>query len=278
MNKVPYISSHITQIHPTICRIAQITDFHLFSTPKQSLLGMETRQSFEKTCQKIQQEKTPTDFLLATGDLVQDASKQAYHYLSDYLKTLLFPSFWLAGNHDKKSYMNEYLVGQNVSSNKHILTPYWQIILLDSSLPNEVYGCLLPEQLRFLNQCLIDYPEKHTLIALHHHPITIGSQWLDTIGLKNKDTFQKMIFKYSSVKGVLWGHTHQAFQEIHQNIHWMSAPSTCVQFTPKSQYFSLDKNKPGYRYLHLHSNGNIDSCIQRIDKLPLGIDYTSQHY
>lgn len=261
-----------------VVRLVQVTDSHIFSEPEGCLLGLNTRESFEIVCERVAKEEWRPDALLATGDLSQDASPEAYKYLADYFYSMNIPSFWVAGNHDNPATMEMYLSNGRVSSAKHLFIGHWQIILLDSAVPGKVHGELAQSQLDFLEKTLNRYQNKHVLVVLHHQPVDIGSQWLDNIGLANRSDFNKIIERHSHVRGVLWGHVHQEFHKVIKGVSWIASPSSCVQFKPGSKEFSAGNEAPGYRYLNLYSDGRIESVVHRIDNIEFTVDYSIKGY
>ena len=88
----------------------------------------------------------------------------------------------------------------------------WLIILLDSRLENEHSGELTDTELEFLRTTLESNTDKHCLIALHHHPVSINSPWMDSMILKNTDDFLKVVDEFDNVRGIIWGHIHQRFE------------------------------------------------------------------
>ncbi|TQV86986.1 3',5'-cyclic-AMP phosphodiesterase [Aliikangiella coralliicola] len=276
--KVEKIPHEIQPGRLDVVRLVQVTDSHIFADPEGCLLGLNTRDSFEAVCERVQREEWRPDALLATGDLSQDASPESYQYLADYFKEMGIPTYWLSGNHDNPETMELYLSNNKVFSAKQLLIGHWQIILLDSSVRGKVHGNLAVEQLKFLERALKRYPEKHALVSLHHQPLPVGSQWLDQIGLKNSDKFCEVLERYPQVKGVLWGHVHQEFNKHINGCQWIASPSSCVQFKPGSSDFSAGTEAPGYRYLNLFSDGRIESIVHRIDNMEFTVDYSIKGY
>jgi Icc protein len=275
IENLPY---ELTPSRMDVVRIAQVTDSHIFSEPKGCLLGLNTRVSFEAVCDRVLKEEWRPDMLLATGDLAQDSSPEAYKYLADHFLDMAIPSFWVAGNHDNPETMEMFLSNGTVMPAKHLLVGKWQIILLDSSVRGKVNGYLDHSQLSFLNKSLERHSERHTLVVLHHQPTDIGSVWLDGIGLENKKEFTDILKQHSNVKGVLWGHVHQEYNQVKDGVLWMASPSSCVQFTPGSVDFAADKKAPGYRYLNLFSDGRIETVVHRIDNIEFTVDYSIKGY
>ena len=87
----------------------------------------------------------------------------------------------------------------------------------------------------------------------------LGSKWLDSVGLSNAREFLDLISSCPAVRGAIFGHAHQAFDDVVNGIHIIGTPSTCRQFKPGSDEFALDDNPPAYRRIKLHGDGSIDS-------------------
>ncbi|NVJ62141.1 MAG: 3',5'-cyclic-AMP phosphodiesterase [Gammaproteobacteria bacterium] len=259
-------------------RIIQITDTHLFGEPKGKLLGLDTRESLGAVMSRVRQEEIAPDIILVTGDLSQDASPESYEYLLKELQAFNIPSFWIPGNHDDPSIMSPILEGDNVYPQRRVLIGDWQIVLLDSSVRGKVYGHISEPQLEFLKNCLEQTDDKHSLIAMHHQPVKVGSDWLDNLGIRNADELFEAAANHHNHCCFLWGHVHQDFHGEKNGIELISTPSTCVQFKPGSQKFSAGDESPGYRYLTLHKDGTIDSVLHRITDVEFTVDYSIKGY
>ncbi|MBQ4756334.1 3',5'-cyclic-AMP phosphodiesterase, partial [Escherichia coli] len=55
-------------------RILQITDTHLFAEKHETLLGINTWDSYQAVLSAIHASQRPCDLIVATGDLAQDHS------------------------------------------------------------------------------------------------------------------------------------------------------------------------------------------------------------
>ena len=271
-------TANLTASTPELVRIVQITDSHIFSEPDGCLLGLNTRESLTAVCKRVKQEEWLPDLLLTTGDLSQDASPEAYQYLAQALGELNIDTFWVAGNHDDPGVTSQFFTHPNIQPHDHVLIGNWQIVLLDSSVAGEVHGNLSKTQLEQMEHLLKEHADKNTLVVLHHHPIDINCDWIDKIGLKDNDEFLQIIRRNKNVKCVLWGHVHQEFDQVIDGVRWLASPSSCVQFTPGSKEFSADTQSPGYRYLELYNDGQIETRVHRVDSINFTIDYTIKGY
>ena len=63
-------------------RILQITDTHLFAEKHETLLGVNTWDSYQSVLDAIHAESPEYDLIVATGDLAQDQSAAAYQHFA----------------------------------------------------------------------------------------------------------------------------------------------------------------------------------------------------
>lgn len=256
--------------------VAQLSDLHLFATPEQTLLGLRTMASFSAILESVAQCTPRPDLLLLTGDLAQDESPDAYRHIMEQLVPLNIPSYWLPGNHDHPPSMASILSHPPLYTDKDVQVGNWRFLLLDSTVPQEVYGEFSAQRLEALERQLQAHTNP-TLIALHHPPVTIDSTWLDNLGLRNANDFCSIIERYPHVKLVIFGHIHQQTEQQRQGVTYLSTPSTCVQFAPQQETFALDEVQPGFRLFWLYPDGSFASKVQRVE-ISHQLDLTAQGY
>jgi len=272
------LTHQLTSADTQVVKLVQITDSHIFADPEGCLLGLNTRHSFNTVCDRVMREEWSPDVLLATGDLSQDSSDEAYQFLAETFEHMALPTYWIAGNHDSNEAMQRRMDSGCISAAKHLVFDYWQVIMLDSSVVDKVHGELSPSQLDFLKDKLEEHRDKFSLVVLHHQPVDVGSEWLDQVGLRNKQELCNILKAFPKVKGVLWGHIHQEYFEEKEGIQWIASPSSCVQFKPGSSEFSADTDSPGYRYLQLLSDGSIETLVHRMKNIKFTVDYSIKGY
>lgn len=261
----------------TSVRVIQITDSHLRKEPDGRLLGMNTRESLAAVVDLLKKQVTPPDLVLATGDLAQDGSAEAYRCFERNLSQFTCPVLFFPGNHDDPAVMTATVKRPGAFA-KVWLGECWKIICLDSSVRGKVHGAITHSDLVFLQNELEADQDKHVAICFHHHPVPINSVWLDNIGLANAEQFFGIVDRFSHIRLILWGHIHQAFDQVRNNVRLLASPSTCVQFKPGSADFSVDDLAPGYRWLELLADGSVKTGIERIENTDLNVDLASKGY
>lgn len=256
-------------------RIVQLTDMHLFDSTEGQLLGMNTDHSFNEVLKLVRAKVPAMDLILATGDLSQDGSETSYNRLKASLGEFAVPYYWLSGNHDQNPMLEK--MSENISASQQVIdVGDWRIVMLDSSVAEQVHGFLEDSQLQLLKDALIT--EKHVLVCCHHHPIPMNSKWIDNIGIRNSDDFMQIIDASPNVKAVLWGHVHQEVDEVINDRRFLATPSTCIQFTKYSEDFAVDTLSPGFRYLELLPDGRVSTQVHRVTGVEFTIDYSIKGY
>jgi Icc protein len=273
----PTLPSPPASSSDTSVLIAQLSDSHLFADADSKLLGMNTADSLQRVIDRLLTEQPRIDLMLATGDLSQDGTIESYQRFLNMTACIPAPARWMPGNHD------EYLAMNQFCADTDRLEPVidvggWRIILLNTAVPGDVYGLLAEDQLRVLQDALQQAPQRPSLICLHHHPVSIGSAWMEPIGLHNAAEFFAVTDRYPQVRGIVWGHVHQEFDQLRKGVRLLATPSTCVQFAPGSKDFQADKEAPGYRWLRLHAEGRLETGVSRVADIDFEIDYSCEGY
>lgn len=258
-------------------KVLQLTDPHLMANPDGALLGVNTRASLSAVIAETLRRHGQPDLILATGDLTQDASVGAYRYFGEQLKRFDCPALWIAGNHDD-SVLLATVAADFQAEQSQLVMGGWHFVMLDSSVYGKVHGELTQEELSFLDQALGQQPELPTMVCLHHHPVNIGSGWMEKIGLQNREAFWRVIDRHPQVQVVLWGHIHQELEQRRNGVSLLATPSTCIQFARGSDQFAVEPLAPGYRWLELDARGQFRTEVCRADSFEFNLDENSTGY
>ncbi|VAW77446.1 3',5'-cyclic-nucleotide phosphodiesterase [hydrothermal vent metagenome] len=243
--------------------ILQFTDTHISIDPQGTLKGVNTRQSLT-ACVELAQQHSAAHILL-TGDLSHDASKESYAALHSIITPLNLPVSAIAGNHDITLHMKKFLPQHWLTGECHIEN--WLCLMLNSSVTNKEHGFISDQELKRAKKVINNTQQDNILICLHHQPVPVGSPWIDAIMLQNAESLFGVLDGHSKVRGILFGHVHQNFQQQQGSLSIIGSPSTCIQFKSNSTEFALAHLAPAYRLLHLDRNGDISSEIFYLDEM-----------
>ncbi len=272
----------MTQSPNRSIRILQITDLHLKADPAALWRGHNVQKSLDAVLQlATEHEHWPPELILVTGDIVDDETpdgyRDTYHRLAKQLRQKLGGNAshttrigFIPGNHDNPAILEQSCNELNIEGCGTFTLNNWQVIQLDSTLPNSDDGELGTEQLSIIDAALAAPKTAHTLIVLHHPLVKLDSEWMDSMRVKDTDALFARIDSFNAghnkVRAVIWGHAHQETTRRHNQVHLLGAPAAGpVQFTVASDDFAIDTElQSGFRWLTLHEDGSIETSIHRL--------------
>lgn len=242
--------------------LLQFTDPHLTGDPAGLHRGIATLPALREALAHARANGPwPVNGILATGDLVHHDTA-GYAHFREVFQDLDIPVYCLPGNHDEVEVMARELRQPPFVAGGAADLGDWRIVLMDSTVPGAAHGHLGEGQLAALHSALSTADGRHVLVCLHHHPIAMGSAWLDELMVDNAERFFRVLDGHSHVRAVCFGHVHQGFEGERRGVRLLGTPSTGAQFLPHSASFAIDETRSGaYRRLTLSPSGAVDSDI-----------------
>lgn len=249
--------------------IAQISDFHVVppETEKGKLMG--TKKHLERAVEHLLAMKPRPDAVLASGDLVDDGSREEYELLIELLAPLKaeIPVYVAPGNHDDCELMRDlmraegydYLPAEGPLQYSVDLGEL-RLISLDTVVPGEPGGALDAERLAWLDKTLAE-DSRPTVIMQHHPPFATGMVRMDSMGLVDIDKEAAVVAKHEHVLAVLSGHLHRGITSGFAGTVAMTAPSIAhaveLDLRPEGRLAVL--REPPAATLHFWVAGNLAS-------------------
>ena len=251
--------------------VLQVTDSHLFPAPDATLLGVCTHDSLRAVLDQALGEMTP-DAMIASGDLAQVGEASTYErFLGMIESRFKGPLLCVPGNHDLAEPFQRILPTSALSARG------WDIIGIDTHVDDRVGGHVSDKELQRLDAAL-KASTNNVLVVGHHGPVEINAPWLDAHRVDNAEELLKILNEHDCVRGYLFGHVHQKFDSIVDGVSFFATPSTCFQFGPGTEKFTIDSVQPGYRWLTLNDDGTIDTRVTRLGEFDLTLDLTKTKY
>lgn len=250
-------------------RLIQLTDLHLMSDPQAELKGICTRARLDKVLSFLNAQYPHPQRLIVTGDLTHDEQFETYQALRGILSPWLPCLRLLPGNHDDRTLMRKVFSDRILELEERNVfydsVGEWRLFGLDSHSPGEVGGQLGTEQLTWLERNLTQHASQPTGLFLHHPPITVGSSWLDRIGLTDADELLRITRRHPQVRFLCCGHIHQDLLVADSTFVTFTTPSTAVQFRPETEALEVDSVAPGFRIIDLFPDGRYQTRIERVE-------------
>jgi 3',5'-cyclic-AMP phosphodiesterase len=174
------------------------------------------------------------DAVLMSGDLADNAADAEYDIVRELLAQLGAPVHVLPGNHDDRDTLrrNFDLPGAMGTPVQYAvdLGPL-RLVVIDSTRPGEVPGRLDADRLSWLDSELARAPDRVTLLALHHPPVSTGIEAWDELGLPAADrrALGDVLRRHPQVRRVVAGHVHRTMVAELAGRPVLTVPSTYVQ-------------------------------------------------
>lgn len=247
-------------------RVLHLTDPHLFADPQGNLRGINTLASLERVLEHYQLSGWCAHRVVMTGDLIQDDSAKAYERFRDLLLPLNLRVHCVPGNHDIRDLMRAVCRLPPFSYCAYEEIRNWLIVGIDSCLRGAAGGRVAIEELQRLADIVQRSPAEYVMVCLHHPPVPMSSEWLDTVGLQNGNEVLERLQSLRRIRLAVFGHVHQEYDANHDGVRIIATPSTCRQFKPGSEKFAVDDKPPAYRRIELNSDGSIHTEVVWIDE------------
>ena len=242
-----------------------LTDPHLFADPSGELRGVVTHASLRQVVAHYEASDWPADIVALTGDLIQDDSAAAYGHCRDILSGIGVPVHCVPGNHDVRSMMRDELGDPPFNYCSSVVMGNWLLVGVDSCAAGRAGGMIRDAELERVAAVISGSTADHVLVCLHHPLVPMNSAWLDSVGLDNGTQFLAMLAGSGRVRGAIFGHVHQAYDQTHDGVRVLATPSTCRQFEPGADEFAVDDRPPAYRRISLAHSGDIETTVIWVD-------------
>ncbi len=228
----------------------QISDHHILETETSLLRGFSTGYALRAVLNQIAKNHAGQfDFLVMTGDLVNEPTPEAYRTfgqllglrngsnLSAHFPEPLaasvdgladFPVYCLPGNHDDRELFYRQFFPQTTPgglANAAFEHKGVHFIFLD--MGPDVKAKAHPETIEFLERHLRQ--GLPSVLMLHHHLAPIGSAWLDEFIADDVENFWQTVTD-QRVMGIFCGHTHVTYEISVRGIPICGVRSTAIPF------------------------------------------------
>lgn len=201
-----------------LIRFVHISDTHILKTYDKSMFAPmiesglpNPSENLEITLKAIARKHKKLDFVLFTGDLVQEGEAIDYKYFKELVKSILqVPVFVALGNHDVKEAFYTGYLDESASVKPYYYSAEmsgYRIICLDTSDEHKTAGKLDDNQLDWLKKLLKTRSENGTVLIMHHPPVGELKRDMFSFGLDGAEELIAAIAD-SDVRAIFAGHVH----------------------------------------------------------------------
>jgi 3',5'-cyclic AMP phosphodiesterase CpdA len=233
--------------------LAQISDPHLGEPP---IGGVKPKKALREVVAAIGMLPNPVDAILVSGDLAEHGAPEEYALAAELIGTLGIPVHVLPGNKDDRATMRKAfdLPGEADAPIDYAadLGPL-RLIVVDSTIPGEDRGDLMPAQLEWLEAELAGAAGRPTIVAMHQPPLVTGMADWDGVIMRpaDREALAAVIARHPQVRAIVGGHLHRIAASSLAGRPVIVAPSTFVQARPNFETEKV-KLRDNFRGFLLH--------------------------
>ncbi|HEX7874718.1 MAG TPA: phosphodiesterase [Sphingobium sp.] len=229
--------------------IGQITDIHLGFEPENP--AEFNRARLDRIVEQFTHGVNRPDLILATGDLVDKGDVASYRRLRDAFAHLPCPVLYAVGNHDVRDAFRE-VFPETPTADGFIQYVVEQgglrLIVVDTLEEGRHGGAFCETRAAWLTARLNEAPDAPTIIVMHHPPVEVGIDWMNTHPDEPwVQLFARTIKGHAQVQALLCGHLHRAISApwngVTVSICSSSAPQVSLDLRP------IDPDHPDNRAL-----------------------------
>jgi Icc protein len=251
--------------------LVQLSDLHL--RPGEDDGPAERLQHAVKRVASL--EPQPRAVLLS-GDIADTPSSAAYAQAHELLLPLGVPLYAIPGNHDDRDLLRARFGPESAPSGAPVRFAVdcgpMRVIGLDSTCAGEDAGALGAEQLGWLERTLGQWPDRPTLLALHHPPVLTGVRVMDAVALAAEDSveLEALLGAHPQVLAITCGHVHTTMTTAFAGRPLLICPSTNstlrLDLRPRDDLPFVASDAPVGFAVHTLVDGRLVSHVQALEQ------------
>lgn len=229
---------------PPILTFVHITDTHLGPALDYEFNGYHPARYLRRVVDLINAFPVQPDFVLHTGDLINDRSAASYEIAQGILCDLRAPLYLVNGNHDDRALLRTFFDAPAhpdaaLQDDPDAPLDYTftikgeRFVVIDGNHRDvrDPLGKLRDSQLEWL-QSEIASCELPFTVLMHYPPFLMNSPWLnENMPLLNGDNLHAALLPARDrLRGVFFGHLHRGCQIMRDGITYTCAASAVSQY------------------------------------------------
>lgn len=226
--------------------VIHISDTHIGPTRSHDIRGANAYNRTVALVEEINALPFTPDFVIHTGDVVNDPDPAAYALAAEVFSQLKAPSFYATGNHDDVPMMREALAFGPMepllpAADNQLCykicganTGDFEFLVIDGKVPPEEgpHGFIDEQQFDAILNAVSG--EKPVAVFLHYPLTAIGSAWIDEhLLVQNGPELQAALAQKAgnNLRGIFSGHLHRGLKLYRDGVMQSGVSSPACEFT-----------------------------------------------
>ena len=254
--------------------IAQISDIHIGFEPGNP--DEPNMHRLRAVLERLWDGPNRINLLLLTGDLTENGDGESFRRLAEALSAAPCPVWPIPGNHDNRAALVSAFpqIGADGPFLHYAIDAGpLRLLMLDTTEPGRHGGAFCDARADWLACQLAAFPDRPTIIAMHHPPFASGIDWMDPDpGADWIVRFAGATRGHSQIRAVLCGHIHRAVTTGWHGAPLMvcpsTAPSVALDLSPiepaRPDNRALVRDAPPGYALHRWDGQRLVSHVERV--------------
>lgn len=250
--------------------VAQISDLHV-RRRGHVLHYMPNTASYVRRIIGVLNDLQP-DLVVATGDLTESGSVLEYRRLRGLMRELRAPFYLLPGNHDRRAALRRvfhdhtYLTAEDHHASYTIDAWPIRIIALDTSEIGHIGGYVDDVRIAWLDAQLSEFPNRPTVIAMHHPPFRTGIAAYDRHHFTGREALAAIVRSHRNIARIASGHIHTVIQRPWSGTLACTAPSTAPGFVLGRSRLGIGLEDAGFLLHEFDWDAGISTSRVRLNR------------
>jgi len=227
--------------------IAQVTDIHLGFEPGNP--AEFNRKRLDQVLNHLMGMTPKPVMLLATGDIVDRGDGDSYRRLKNAFSQVDFPVLPCLGNHDLRATFAEWfpeIPFVDGFCQYEAEAGDLRLLVLDTLEEGRHGGAFCDVRAKWLNARLDEDRARPTVIVMHHPPVEVGIEWMNTHPEELwVETFRDCVRGRTNIRAIICGHLHRPITCQWEGTTIAICPSTAPQVA--LDLAPIDPDKPDNR-------------------------------
>lgn len=258
-------------------RFIHISDTHIGESKDFTLYGKNTFNCTKKLLDLIGKFDSPFDFIIHTGDIVNNPQKNAISLARELFGTVRNPIYFVTGNHDNSDVIKGVQTDTSRCSQSSNLLYSFSInrylfvfLNLKGAGEDDNHGIFSIEDGNILYNHILENTRFKIILFIHFPPLELDCPWIDReMTLLNNERILDIIHGSSAkFSGVFYGHIHNPTCINHGGVIYSSAPSPFCLFSNFSSDNEVHFNPDipvSFNYITVTENDVIVKTVSETD-------------
>ncbi|MEO6715674.1 MAG: metallophosphoesterase [Novosphingobium sp.] len=254
--------------------IGQVTDIHIGFEPGNP--DEPNMHRLNAVLERLFDGPNRLDLLLLTGDLTENGDADSFRRLAGALESAPCPVWPIPGNHDERTAFAEtfsYVPMTGAFAQYALNAGRLRLLMLDTLDPGRHGGAFCEARAAWLRGELAAFPDRPTVIVMHHPPFVSGIDWMDPDpGEEWIMRFAEATREHGQIEAILCGHLHRSVVTRWNGAPLIvcpsSAPSVALDLSPidptRPDNRALIRDAPPGYALHRWDGRNLVSHFERV--------------